>query len=86
LNNDILPGVTRSALIALCRTNALTLEQRRFSLDEALEADEALITGASSHVIPVIRIDAQTIGPGRPGEWTRALQSIYLEFARESLI
>jgi len=86
LNNDILPGVTRSALIALCRTKELKLEERRFSLEEALEADEALISGASSHVIPVVKIDEQTIGSGRPGEWTRALQSIYLEFARESLI
>ncbi|MGI9318223.1 MAG: D-amino acid aminotransferase [bacterium] len=86
LNNDILPGVTRRALVSLCSTKGIELEERSFSLIEAIKADEAFITGASSNVIPVVKIDEQQIGMGQPGKWTRELQQIYLIYARESLI
>ena len=86
LSNDILPGVTRRALIALCASSDLDLCETRFTLDEALHADEALISGASSYVLPVSQIDDRLIGDGSPGELTRRLQSIYLEHVRASLI
>jgi len=85
LNNDILPGVTRRAVIALCASNGLRLEESRFSLADALDADEAFISGASSYVLPVVRIDDRVIGDGRPGELTRRVRDIYLKYARASL-
>ena len=85
LNNDILPGVTRRAVIALCAARGHTLTQTRFTLDEALNADEAFISAASSYILPVVRIDDQEIGDGKPGETTRRLREIYLEQARATL-
>ena len=86
LSNDILPGVTRRALIALCESHQLQLEERRFSLDEALSADEAFISGASSYVLPVREIDAQKVGHEVPGPVTRRMREVYLDFVRASLI
>ena len=85
LNNDILPGVTRRALLALCGSFDIKLEQRKFSLEEALNADEAFISGASSYVIPVVKIDQERIGSAGPGKWTRKIQQIYLDHAQASL-
>lgn len=85
LNNDILPGVTRRTLIALCDTYGIALDQRKFSLDEAMHADEAFISGASSYVIPVIKIDRKEIGTAKPGKWTQKIQQTYLNHARHSL-
>ena len=86
LSNDILPGVTRRAIIALCAENDLSLNETRFSLDEALAADEAFICGASSYVLPVIKIDDRELSAGKPGELTLRLREIYLEHVRRSLI
>ena len=86
LNNDILPGVTRRAVIALCASNGLRLEERRFSFADALDADEAFISGASSYVLPVVKIDDRVIGNGRPGELTRRMREIYLDYARSTLV
>jgi D-alanine transaminase len=86
LDNDILPGVTRRAVVALCNSQGLRLVETRFTLDEALTADEAFISAASSYVLPVAKIDDQEINTGTPGELTLRLREIYLEYARASLI
>ncbi len=86
LNRDILPGVTRRAVIALCRSHGLELIERKFSLADAIGADEAFISGASSYVLPAVEIDGRTIGDGRPGPISRRLREIYVEYARASLI
>lgn len=85
LNNDILPGVTRRALLALCAENDIALRETRFTLDDALAADEAFISAASSYVLPVTSIDNQLVGDGKPGALTRRLRQIYLEQVRASL-
>ncbi len=86
LNRDILPGVTRRAVIALCESQGIYLLERKFTLDDALGADEAFISGASSYVLPAVEIDGRTIGDGRPGPFARRLREIYIDYARASLI
>jgi D-alanine transaminase len=61
----------------------LTFEERAFTLDEALAADEAFITAASSLVMPVVEIDGHRIGGGQPGPVARRLREIYLETAKQ---
>ena len=84
--NGILPGITRRALIALCESEHLVLEETRFTLAETLDADEAFVTAASSYVMPVVDIDGRELGGGKPGPLTRRLQAIYLDYARQSLV
>jgi len=86
LTSDILPGVTRRAVVALCNSHGLRLVETRFTLDEALTADEAFISGASSYILPVVKIDDQEINAGNPGELTLRLREIYMDYARASLI
>jgi D-alanine transaminase len=85
-DGEILPGVTRRAVIGLCETHGLRLVETRFKLEEALAADEAFISGASSYVLPIATIDSQPIGDGKPGPLARRLREIYLDYARKSLI
>jgi D-alanine transaminase len=60
--------------------------ETKFTLDEALTADEAFISAASSYILPVVKIDAQEINTGKPGELTLRLREIYMDYARASLI
>ena len=86
LSNDILAGVTRKSVLALASDQDLAVEERTFTLEETYEADEAFITGASTYVCPVLKIDGHVIGTGEPGPMVRRLQDIYLDFARASLV
>ena len=86
LSNDILPGVTRRAIIALCDAKGYSLNETRFTLQEALDADEAFITGAATYIMPVIQIDDREMSAGKPGPLTLELREIYLEHVLASLL
>ncbi len=86
LSHAILPGITRSAVLRLATETGLAVEERPFSVEEALSAKEAFITSASSFVLPVVEIDGQKIGEGVPGETARRLRSIYIEEAVKSAV
>jgi D-alanine transaminase len=82
-NSFILAGVTRKAVIALAKERDISLEERSFSLKEAYSAREAFLTSASTFVLPIIQVDDHIIADGKPGELTRRLREIYLEFVHQ---
>ena len=55
-------------------------------LVEALAADEAFITSASTFVMPVVEIDGQEVGAGTPGPVATRLREIYIEESRRAAI
>lgn len=85
-SNATLPGCTRLAALELAREQGLTVEERPFTLDEALSAREAALTSASNFVVPVTRIDGKPVGDGKPGPMVRRLRELYLENARRTAI
>src|SRR5690242_2901096 len=80
--SEILPGCTRKAVVKLAEERQLQVEERAFSVDEALKAKEAFITSASLFVQPVVSVDGKTIANGKPGPMTSRLREIYIDFAR----
>lgn len=82
LSNEILPGIRRRTLLELCQAEGITLEQRLFTLEEALGADEAFISSATTIVHPVISIDSQAIATGKPGPITQKLRTLYVQRLR----
>jgi D-alanine transaminase len=80
--SEILPGCTRKAVVKLAEERQLRVEERAFSVDEALKAKEAFITSASSFVQAVVTIDGKRVANGKPGPMTSRLREIYIDFAR----
>src|SRR5215831_1635765 len=77
LDNDILPGITRSVVIDVIKAQGLPLEERAFTVEEAYAAREAFITSASQIVLPVVSINGRPVGNGAPGLITSALRRDY---------
>jgi D-alanine transaminase len=78
----ILPGCTRKAVVALAEERQLRVEERPFSVEEALVAKEAFITSATVFVQAVVTIDGKAVGNGKPGPMAARLREIYVDFAR----
>ena len=75
--NDILAGVTRATLIDTAMQAQLKVIERPFRLAEALAAREAFLTSASNILMPVVRIDGQPIGDGKPGPMGQRLRAAF---------
>ena len=85
-SNAILPGCTRKAVVKLAEERQLKVEERLFTVAEALAAKEAFITSASSFVQPVVSIDGKPVGAGKVGPVATRLREIYVDFARATAV
>jgi D-alanine transaminase len=85
-SSAILPGCTRQAVVALAEERQLRLEERSFTIAEALAAKEAFITSASLFVQGVVSIDGKRVANGSPGPMTERLREIYIDFARATAV
>jgi D-alanine transaminase len=82
----ILPGCTRKAVVALAEERQLRVEERPFTIEEALAAKEAFTTSATVFVQGVVSIDGRQVGNGKPGPMTCRLREIYVEFAKATAV
>ena len=71
----ILKGITRAVVLEVAAREGLTIEERPFSVPEALKAREAFVTAATQIVMPVVEINGRKIADGRPGPVARALRA-----------
>lgn len=67
----ILPGTTRSWLLAWGARVGLRPVEGRLTRTDLASADEAFLSSSVAGVLPVTRFDGAPIGDGRPGPWTR---------------
>jgi branched-chain amino acid aminotransferase len=80
-------GITRAAVIELCRTHAIPCEERDLSLTEAYRADELFCSGTMGELASATRLDGRVIGDGRPGPVTLRLSALFRELtSREGVL
>ena len=72
----VLLGVTRSIVLEIAQV-LFPVVLGAIRREDLPAVDEAFVTSVSREVLPVVRIDGQTIGDGRPGEKTRALREAF---------
>jgi branched-chain amino acid aminotransferase len=75
-------GITRAAVIELCKRHRVPNAERDLSLTEFYRAEEVFCTGTMGELAPVTRIDGRTIGAGTPGETTARLTELFRALVR----
>ena len=86
LTNDILHGITRTAVLRFAAEAQFEVEERPFTVEEAKQADEAFATAATIFVMPVVEIDGAQIGAGKPGPVATRLRELYIDEMRKAAI
>lgn len=83
LTLSILPGITRDAVITLARDLGYTVIEQPIPREALYIADELFFTGTAAEITPIRSVDHYTIGQGRRGPVTEALQRAFFEIVRE---
>jgi D-alanine transaminase/branched-chain amino acid aminotransferase len=78
---NVLFGITRRVVIDLAKRE-FPIEERDVCLSEIVQANEAFLTGTNKKILPVVRIDEQAIGNGKPGRNTRLLMQAFDRFVK----
>jgi len=85
-----IPGITRAAVIRVCRENAIPVFEKQFSLYDVYGADEAFVTGTFAGLVPVREIDGRAVAHplAAKGDWpgigptTKRLTGLYKVLAQ----
>ena len=80
-DHAILNGVTRLAVFDIIAREGYRLVERPFTVEEARGAREAFLTSTTADLLPVVRLDGEPIGDGKPGPLSRKLRAAYLAHA-----
>ena len=76
--DNILPSITRGFLIGALRQEGLEVREEALPVEDWLRAEEVMLAGTTSEVLPVTRIDGRTVGTSGPGKIARLGRELYL--------
>lgn len=79
LPSPVLPGVTRGAVIDIAESLRIGCATRRMEIADVLDADEVFLTNSSWGVLPVVEVEAKSIGEGVVGPLTRRIHERWIE-------
>ncbi len=75
--NEILPGMTRQLILRLVKLLAIPFVGTHVTLPELKAADEVILVGTTTEVVPIVQIDEERIGTGSPGPVAQRLWDAY---------
>lgn len=81
---SILPGITRDSVMQIAREQGLEVREQALPREALYLADELFFTGTAAEVTPIRSVDRYTIGEGRRGPVTEALQTAYFAAVRDA--
>lgn len=73
----VLAGITRDSVITLAGALGIVVEERDLPREALYSADEVFMTGTAAEITPIRSVDRKSIGEGKPGPITRALQDAF---------
>ncbi|MBN1766155.1 MAG: aminotransferase class IV [Sedimentisphaerales bacterium] len=74
LSANILPGITRALLLEWADAIGLVVQEKSFTVADALAADELMITGTGTEVMGITHLDGKKIADGTAGTYTMRFQ------------
>src|SRR3954452_13610303 len=74
---SILDGINRKSIIQIARDLGFEVVERDIARGELYLADEVFVSGTAAELTPLREVDDHTVGEGRPGEITRAIQDVF---------
>src|SRR3954466_4099791 len=74
---SILDGINRKSIVQIANDLGFEVVERDIARAELYLADELFVSGTAAELTPLREVDDHTVGEGRPGEITRAVQSAF---------
>ena len=79
LGASILPGITRDSVIQIAREMGIEVVEAQIQRSALYLADEVFLTGTAAEITPIRSVDHITVGTGKRGEMTAAIQNEFFK-------
>src|SRR5687768_5870680 len=82
IGNSVLAGITRDCVITLAHDLGFEVREQTLPRETLYTADEVFFVGTAVEVTPIRSVDRITVGRGRRGPVTEALQQRFFQIVR----
>ena len=79
LDTPVLPGVMRKTVCEIAKAESVNLVEKDLTIQELLAADEVFLTNVIMLILPVVSVEAHTVGDGKVGTMTKKLMTEVLQ-------
>ena len=83
LETPVMPGIARHHVLNVAEEQGITCRQEDLTINDLLAADEVFITNVIMLILPVVGIEAHTVGDARPGPVTQRLATRLAEYIEQ---
>ena len=80
-----LRGITQESVVRIANDLGYEVSFEALVRTDLYVADEAFLTGTAAEVVPIGSVDDRSVGEGKPGPITKAIQSTYFSAVRGEL-
>jgi D-alanine transaminase len=85
LSNHLLGGITRDFILELAQTHNLPCQENPVRESELRAADEIWVTSSTKEIYPIIKLDKQMVGSGKPGAlWQQMIRHYHNYIKKKS--
>jgi len=80
MSSSVLPGITRDSVMTLARELGFEVREAQLPREMVYIADEVFFVGTAAEITPIRSVDKITIGSGKRGPVTAALQEAFFNY------
>jgi D-alanine transaminase len=84
-NHEILPGITRDVILELAKANHIVCREDVIAVEALQNASEVWVTSSTREIVPVIEVDGDAVGSGKPGPLYEKMDQL-LQAYKQSLL
>ena len=78
--HSILPGITRELVLELACDHGLSCQQTDITEQQVKQADELWLSSSTKEILPIVKLDGNPVGDGKPGSHYYQIIKLYDEF------
>lgn len=80
--SEILPGITRKVILELAGKNNIQTQEETISIQALKTASEIWVTSSTREIVPVIMLDSEAVGDGKPGIIWHEMNQLFQKYKR----
>ena len=81
-SNEILPGITRDAILELAQQHGISYREDAISIAALDSASEIWVASSTREIVPVVEMDGRLVGNGKPGPVFHKMDQLFQAYKK----